>query len=493
MIVPVILSGGAGTRLWPVSRKLHPKPFIRLADGESLLQKALIRATALPGVPEVLIVTNQELYSKTKAEFHGVGGIGTIPISFILEPFGRNTAAAIAIVAAHTVQAYGEDISLLILPADHLVTDLAAFVRAVSLAEQLAKENNLVVFGCLPTAPEIGYGYIEADFGPSFRQDKTGGLAEQSFPVLRFTEKPSLERAATYVASGRYLWNTGMLCFRAGTLIEEMNLHAPEIFTTALKCFSASHHTKDGHISRMNLDAISFQQMPDISIDYAIMEKSARLAVVGCDIGWSDIGTWSAVSGLMEPDSSGNCIHGEILLHDASNCYIQAENRVIGAVGVNNLIVIDTPDALLVADKHHVQDVKHIVGKLKKNKHYACDTHQAVSRPWGKYTVLEEGHRFKIKRIMVNPGASLSLQMHYHRSEHWVVVSGAAKVINGEAEFLINVNESTFIPAGHKHRLENPGMVDLVIIEVQSGDYLSEDDIVRFEDQYGRGNNSQAI
>ena len=469
-IIPIILSGGVGARLWPVSRELHPKPFMRLADGQSLLQKAFARAAALPDVAEILTVTNRELYFKTEDDYREVN-LTHLPTSFILEPFGRNTAPAIATAAQVVSETHGPDAILLVLPADHLISKQAEFAAAVAQAVVLAKEGKLVTFGITPDAPETGFGYIEA----------------QGNHVKRFVEKPALEKAKEYLASGNYLWNAGMFCFRAGTVLEEMQIHQAEVLSSVRQCLQVSERAqKNNKAVQVELDASSFKQVSDISVDYALMERSNQVAVVACDIGWSDIGSWSAISDLVEVDEHGNGVIGEVFVHDSSNCYIQSHERVVSAVGVKNLIIIDTPDALLVVDRSRVQDVKQIVSQLKASAHDAYKLHREVHRPWGTYTVLEEGSRFKIKRIEVKPGASLSLQMHHHRSEHWIVVSGMAKVVNGEREFLVGTNESTFIPAGHKHRLVNPGVTDLVMIEVQSGEYLGEDDIVRFQDHYGR-------
>ena len=468
-LIPAILCGGAGSRLWPVSRELHPKPFIRLADGQSLLQKAFLRGATLPGVTEVLTVTNRELFFKTQDEFREVNK-AQLATSFILEPFGRNTAAAIAAAALHAVEAHGDDALLLVLAADHLIADQEAFANAVAQAAALAQKGKLVTFGIQPDAPETGYGYIEADGNQ----------------VLRFVEKPSLEKAREYVDSGRFLWNSGMFCFQAGTMLQAMQQHCPDILAATQLCMAQSRRAEGKDLVEPELDSTSFAQVPDNSIDYAVMEQSDQVAVVPCTIGWSDIGSWTALGDLSSADSEGNRINGEALLHDVSNCFIQSHNRVIGAVGVDNLIIVDTPDALLVADKSRAQDVKHLYQTLKTNGHDAHKHHLTVHRPWGTYTVLEEDPSFKIKRIEVKPGASLSLQMHHHRSEHWIVVSGMARVVNGDNELFVNTNESTYIPAGHKHRLENPGILNLVMIEVQSGQYLGEDDIVRFQDVYGR-------
>jgi mannose-1-phosphate guanylyltransferase/mannose-6-phosphate isomerase len=468
-LLPIILCGGAGSRLWPVSRESHPKPFIRLADGESMLQKAFLRAVALPGTTEILTVTNRDLFFKSEDDFREVNTTAR-PTSFILEPFGRNTAAAIATAALHTARVHGEQTVMLVLAADHLISDQAAFATAVEAAQKLALAGKVVTFGMNPETPETGYGYIEAD-GSS---------------VVRFVEKPSLERAREYVASGKFLWNSGMFCFTAATILSEMRQLCPDILDAVAACMARSPlaEGKDGAMVR--LDPPSFGAVPDMSFDCAVMEKCTKAAVVPCSIGWTDVGSWTALSDLSPPDNQGNRIEGEALLFDVKNCYLRGTGRMIGAVGIEDLIVIDTPDALLIAHKDRAQDVKQIFAELKARGHETYKVHRTVHRPWGTYAVIEEGPRFKIKRIEVKPGASLSLQMHHHRNEHWVVVSGIAKVVNGEQDFLVATNESTYIPAGHKHRLENPGMVPLVMIEVQSGEYLGEDDIVRFEDIYGR-------
>ncbi|WED41928.1 mannose-1-phosphate guanylyltransferase/mannose-6-phosphate isomerase [Legionella cardiaca] len=468
-LIPVILCGGAGSRLWPVSRELHPKPFIRLADGQSLLQKTFLRAASLDDVREILTVTNRELFFKTEDEFREIQR-SDLNLSFILEPFGRNTSAAVAAAALRVAEIYGNEALMLVLPADHLISEQNAFAHAVAKAKKLALGDYLVTFGIEPESPETGYGYIEAE----------------GSKVLRFVEKPSLEKAKEYLTTGRFLWNSGMFCFSAGTILKEMELYCPDILLTTKTCMELSRVASGKGFAQLELDAQTFNKVAEISIDYAVIEKSSKVAVVPCNIGWSDIGSWNALGDLAEADQKGNRVEGEALLHDVSNCYIRSQDRLVGAIGVDNLFIIDTPDALLIADKSRAQDVKNIYAQLKTQGHEAHKVHRTVHRPWGSYTVLEEGPRFKIKRIEVRPNASLSLQMHYHRSEHWIVVSGMAKVINGEKEMYINTNESTYIPAGHKHRLENPGVLPLVMIEVQSGEYMGEDDIVRFEDRYGR-------
>lgn len=468
-MIPVIISGGVGSRLWPVSREQHPKPFIRLGDGQSLIQKAFLRGVQLEAVKSVMTVTNRDLFFKTQQEYLEVSPENT-QFNYVLEPFGRNTAAAIAAAALEVERVNGPDEIMLVLAADHLITDQLGFQQAVAQAMTLARQGQLVTFGIQPSAPETGYGYIEAD----------------GHRVIRFVEKPSIDKAREYLESGQYLWNAGMFCFSAGVLLSQMQEHCPAILAATRQCLAASRHAQGDHTSQVELDSDLFARVPEDSIDYAVMEKSRCVAVVPCDIGWSDIGSWTALGDLTDSDSHGNRVQGQAMLHETLNCTIQSSNRLVGTVGVENLLIIDTPDALLVADRNKAQDVKHLFATLKSLGHETHKTHKTVHRPWGTYTVLEEGQGFKIKRIEVKPGGRLSLQMHKHRSEHWIVVSGVAKVINGESELTVNTNESTYIPAGHKHRLENLQSDMLVMIEVQSGGYLGEDDIVRFEDQYGR-------
>lgn len=480
-LVPVIICGGAGSRLWPVSRSAHPKPFIELPGGGNLIRKTYGRALALDGVSEVLTITNRDLYFKTLDEYSAQAPQFT-NLSFVLEPFGRNTAAAVALAAQEVARTHGPDAIMLVLPADHLIDNQAAFTDAVSTASKLAKEGWLVTFGVKPEYPETGYGYIQKD------NDNPLG---NGFKVKRFVEKPDLETAQGYLASGEYFWNSGMFCFRAGTLIEEMTLCAPDVSSAVDLCLAGSGTMTGNSHRSLHLESESFAKVPDISIDFALMERSSKVATVPCDIGWSDIGSWNAMSELSPVDEQGNRVEGEAIFHDACNNYVRSPRRLAALVGVEDLIIVDTPDALLVAHKDHAQDIKEITAQLKKSGHSAHLDHTTVCRPWGAYTTLEKDQRFKIKRIVVKPQASLSLQMHHHRSEHWIVVSGMARVVNNDREFLLNTNESTFIPAGHTHRLENPGIIDLVLIEVQSGDYLGEDDIVRFEDIYGRAENGK--
>ena len=471
-LIPTILCGGAGSRLWPVSREQHPKPFIRLGDGDSLLQKAFLRGVALPNVKSVLTVTNRELFFKIEDEYREASEQLKNPVdtNYILEPFGRNTAPAIAAACLEVAAEHGNEAILLVLAADHLISDQLSFESAVGKALDLAQKGKLVTFGIHPTAPETGYGYIESS----------------GHEVVRFVEKPGLDKASEYLESGNYLWNSGMFCFSVGTMLREMEEHCPEILEATRHCLDNARKTAGERLTQLTLSSEDFLSVPDDSIDYAVMEKTANAAVVACDIGWSDIGCWQALGNLTGPDGDNNRIQGDAVLHNSKNCTIQSESRVVGAVGIDNLIIIDTHDALLVADKKNSQEVKSIYTQLKAKGHEAHKLHRTAHRPWGTYTVLEEGPNFKIKRIEVKSGASLSLQMHHHRSEHWVVVSGTAQVVNGDQVLTLNVNESTFIPAEHKHRLENTNPEPLVMIEVQTGDYLGEDDIVRFDDVYGR-------
>lgn len=477
MIIPVILSGGAGTRLWPVSREDHPKPFMRLPDGQSLLLKTYLRAAALvPESGEIVTVTNREHYFESRDHFVEARLTGRRS-RFLLEPQGRNTAPAIAVAALTLAAEHGDDAVLVVMPADHLIQDLSGFKAATDHAVVLARQGYLVTYGILPSAPETGFGYIEV----GALLDELGGRE-----VLRFVEKPDGATAQQYLDSGRFLWNSGMFCFTASSLIRELQAHAPELLEQARICVALSPVQNNAGTLLQELHGESFAALPDISIDYAVMEYSEKVAVVPATFDWSDIGSWNALSQLVKPDAENNRAQGDAIFINSRNTYVQSQGRLVATVGVDDLIVVETADAVLVAHADNVQEVRQVARRLKLENHQAYRLHRTVSRPWGTYTVLEEGARFKIKRIVVKPGAALSLQMHHHRSEHWIVVQGMAKVINGTQSHLINSNESTFIPAGHRHRLENPGVMELVMIEVQSGEYLGEDDIVRFEDQYGR-------
>jgi len=446
---------------------------MKMAQGRSLLEMTYERARAIAGDGEVITVTNREYLFKTRDEY----GRDKAPCAFVLEPFGRNTAPAIALAALQARERFGADAVLVVLAADHLIADTAAFLNDVGVASDLARQGFLVTFGIPPSRPETGYGYIE--LGESL-------AGPQAFRARRFVEKPDLPKAREYLDSGRFLWNSGMFCFTAGAFLAALAECQGELLAHATACWEASVDRQNIDARILELDPDSFGQLRSVSVDIAVMESASNVAVVKASFDWSDVGSWDAVHEVSAPDANGNCVVGEAVLVDVSNTYIQSEGRLVAAVGIEGLVIVDTPDALLVSDRTRTQDVKKVVEQLKLRKHESALTHRTVVRPWGTYTVLEEGQGFKIKRIVVKPGASLSLQMHHHRSEHWVVVSGTAKVVNGEQEMLLRDNESTYIPAGHVHRLTNPGRVDLSIIEVQCGGYLGEDDIVRLQDSYGR-------
>lgn len=468
-VVPVILSGGAGSRLWPVSRELRPKPFLKLNDGQTLLQHAVQRAASLRDTTEVVTVTNRDLLFSTHDEYLSAN-LPTCRRSFLLEPEARNTAPAIAAATHYVSQSYGPDTVIAVFPADHCIEDEGAFSSAVQSAVEIAARGSIVTFGITPTHPETGFGYIEAD-------------GER---VVRFVEKPEIETAKQFLEDGRYLWNSGMFCFKADSMLQAMARHCPDVVEAAEASLSQGRTGSIDDCNYIELDADQFAQATSVSIDYAVMEKADDVSVVTADIGWNDVGSWNALAALTEPDADGNRTQGDVTTINTRNSYVHSEDRLVGTVGIDNLVVVDTADALLVADRGHVQDVKTLFEKLKSTGSEIHKLHRTVHRPWGTYTVLEEGERFKIKRVEVKPGGRLSLQMHHHRSEHWVVVRGTAKIVNGEDEMVLTTNQSTYIPCGNKHRLENPGVMRLVLIEVQSGDYLGEDDIVRFEDIYGR-------
>ncbi|CAB3803187.1 mannose-1-phosphate guanylyltransferase/mannose-6-phosphate isomerase [Pararobbsia alpina] len=475
-LIPVIICGGAGTRLWPVSREAFPKPLMRLADGESLLQKTFLRACRLTSVNEVLIVTNRETYFLAKDDCRETD-VDDIRLGFVLEPFARNTAAAIAAAALTVRERHGDNALMLVMPADHLITDLVPFDLAVHRAAEATQTGRIITFGIQPTRPETGFGYIEISAAVA-----SAPLHE----VCRFVEKPSVDVAEMYAHDGLHLWNSGMFCMRASTALTELAELAPLVANPVAQSFAEATRSEANDGYSVELDAVAFQRAENASIDYAVLERSSNLSVVPCEMGWSDVGSWQAISALTRPDTDGNRVQGTVSLHDVENCFIRGETRMIGALGVHDLIIVDTPDALLVAGSDRAEDVKKIVAQLELDGHQSCKLHRTVHRPWGTYTVLEEGDCFKIKRIVVKPSASLSLQMHHHRSEHWIVVSGCANVTCGETVSQLRANESSFISAGQKHRLTNPGVVDLVLIEVQCGEYLGEDDIVRFQDIYGR-------
>jgi len=460
-IVPVIMAGGSGTRLWPLSRAAHPKQFLRLHGEDTMLQATVKRLSGLD-IQSSITICNEEHRFFVAEQLREIDKLGSI----ILEPVGRNTAPAIAL-AALTVK---DDPLLLVLAADHVIQDEAAFNAAVVRAIPLAETGKLVTFGIVPSEPDTGYGYIKRgnDFGEGFTVDE-------------FVEKPSLEVAQGYISSGEYYWNSGMFLFRASSYIEELNKFRPDI----LEQCKASVMDVKADLDFLRINKETFESCPAESIDYAVMEKTSQAVVVSMD-GWSDIGSWSSLWDISEKDGDGNSTHGDVILHNTHNSYVKTDERLVAAIGVNDLVIVSTKDALMVAHKDSVQDVKIITANLKARSRREWELNHEVFRPWGKYDSIDSGDRYQVKRITVKPGAKLSVQMHHHRSEHWVVVSGTARVTNGESTFLLAENESTYIQAGIVHALENPGKVDLELIEVQTGLYLGEDDIVRFEDIYGR-------
>lgn len=476
-MIPVIISGGSGSRLWPVSRQSDPKPFLKLSDGKSLLQNTFLRAVNLDQhIASVVTVTNEKLHFRMQEEYQAVNSDG-IHCDFVLEPFGRNTAPAVLAAALFAAEHYGNDEILLVLPADHLISDQAAFSKSVAEAVAMAKEGYLVTFGINPEYPETGYGYIEAD------QEKPIG---KGYIVKRFVEKPNEALATEYVESGHYKWNSGMFCGMVKTFIDEFQIHSSKLSAQVKECISGSELSQlnDNKIIRLNPNL--FIQAENISVDYALFEKTNKVAVIPCSIGWSDIGSWLSIAQTIPKDSDGNAIIGESILHNTSDCLVYSTNRIIAGVDIHDLVIVDTPDAVLIANKNQTQDVKLIFERLKKMEHSASDLHKTVHRPWGTYTTLEEGPFYKIKRIEVKPGQALSNQSHLHRSEHWVVLDGEATVIHNDKVIKIGSNQSCYIPAEDKHRLMNASDSNLVIIEVQTGNYLGEDDIVRYDDLYGR-------
>ena len=476
MLIPVILSGGAGTRLWPVSREDHPKPFMQMPDGLTLLHKTLARACALPEVHRTLTVTNEQHYFHSRDLYREVSTSRPMQHDFLLEPQGRNTAPAIA-MAVHWALQQADDPVLLVLPADHLIENLDEFKASVAVAVSLARKGYLVTFGIGPTRPDTGFGYIEKGLTLS------GG-----FIAKKFVEKPDLQTAKAYLESGQYFWNAGMFCATARALIDAFQVNAPELAQAATDLAQRT----DWRDTPVRFRPEDFEALPAVSIDYAVMEKASNVAIVPATFDWSDIGNWDAISALTLKDAHGNRSQSqEALFVNSHNCYAHGRERVMALVGLEDVMVIDTPDALLVMHRNQVQQVKEAVATLKARAHPTHLTHNTVHRPWGTYTVLETAPGFKIKRIVVKPGAALSLQKHEHRSEHWVVISGEAMVTNGELETHIQANQSAYIPAGTLHRLHNPGQTDCVMIEVQVGGYVGEDDIIRFDDVYGRSSVGQ--
>ncbi|OXS29338.1 MAG: mannose-1-phosphate guanylyltransferase/mannose-6-phosphate isomerase [Desulfovibrio sp. MES5] len=465
-IAPVILCGGSGTRLWPLSRETYPKQFVDLGEGRTLFKDTLLRAHGTPASLEPVVVCNEDHRFYVTAALYECDVRATI----LLEPAPRNTAPAIAL-AAFALACDGTDPLMLVLPSDHAINDEDVFFKGVESAAALAEQGHIVTFGITPTSPETGFGYIEQ-----------GEILGDGYRVARFVEKPDAATARTMLDQGGFLWNSGMFLLRASVYLKELERFAPEIHAACRAAWD--RRTTDGAFCRP--DAAAFLASPSDSIDYAVMEQTDLTTVIPLTTGWSDLGSWEAFYQAEQGDDCGNVCHGDILTQDAENCYFNAQHRLLTAIGVRDLVVVETSDAVLVAPRERVQDVKAIVGRLRAAQRAECRQHPRVYRPWGSYETLVMDGRFQVKRILVNPGAELSLQMHHHRAEHWVVVSGTAEVTNGDETRLYSENQSTYIPVGTRHRLKNPGVIPLVLIEIQSGAYLGEDDIVRFADVYGR-------
>lgn len=465
-MIPVILSGGSGTRLWPLSRGQYPKQFLPLVSSHTMIQETVLRLTGLDGLNAPIAVCNED-HRFMMAE--QLWEIGVKPAAIILEPVGKNTAPAVAMAA---LTAASEEDVLLVLPADHVIADLAAFHKAVVQAQALAKQGFLVTFGIVPTEPETGYGYIKRD---TLQQGS-------AFNVAAFVEKPDAETAKHYLDSGDYYWNSGMFAFKAGTFLNELEKFNPEMLAICRQALNAAKVDLDF----VRLDKTLFSTCPADSIDYAVMEKTDKAVVIPLDADWNDVGSWSALWDVTDKDACGNAISGDVLTVDTHNSFIHAQNKLVAVIGADDLVVIETADAVMIAPKNRVQEVKEIVARLKERGRSEADVHRKAYRPWGHYDLVDSGERHQTKRIVVKPGGKLSLQRHHHRAEHWVVVKGTALVTKGDEKLLITENESTYIPLGIVHCLENPGVIPLEIVEVQSGSYLGEDDIVRFGDQYGR-------
>ncbi len=468
-LFPVILSGGSGTRLWPLSRSSLPKQLLALSGPRTMIQETVLRAQLPDAAPPILICNDDHRFLVAEQ----MQDIGLAPSAIVLEPEGRNTAPAAAVAALVAGESDPEAV-ILLLPSDHVVADAEAFRKAVAAAVHAAEAGNIVTFGMTPTAPETGYGYIER--GPAIE-----GL-DGAFKVQRFVEKPDAATAAGYLADGRYFWNSGMFVFRADIMLAELDLHAPGILPAVREAVAKSARDLDF----IRLDAASFAEAPNISIDYAVMEHTTRAALVPCSIGWNDVGSWSSLWEIQGQDESGNVLVGDVVAYDTKGSFVHSEKTLTALIGVRDLVVVATKDAILVSDKNRTQDVKAIVDRLKAADRSEPMEHTVVFRPWGSIEVVDRGDSFLVNHVMVKPGARVSLHMHHHRAEHWIVVQGTARVCCGEKAMILHENESTFIPLGEKHRLENPGKVPLRLIEVQSGPYLGADDIARFENVYGR-------
>lgn len=476
MIIPIILCGGSGTRLWPLSRKMYPKQLLALTGEDTLLQQTAYRLQSMAEVGAPLVICNEE-HRFLVAEQLREANIK--PEAIILEPVGRNTAPAVALAALYANRHLPEGALLLILPADHVIADIDAFTQGLTSAASHASEGALITFGIVPQGPETGYGYIRR--GESL---PTNDDTLPAFHIAEFVEKPDLETAQAYVDSGEYQWNSGMFLFRADSYLEELTSHQPTMANACKQAYEQAYEDLDF----LRIKKENFMACPSDSIDYAVMEKTDKGVVVPINPGWNDIGSWTALWEIAAHDDNGNVLKGDVLAHDTENSFIHAESRMVATVGLKDHIVVETADAVLVAAKDRVQDVKAIVNRLQRENRGEADLHRKVFRPWGSYESITMSDRFQVKLITVRPGSILSLQMHHHRAEHWVVVRGTARVTKGDKVIMVGENESTFIPLGVNHRLENPGVIPLELIEIQSGSYLGEDDIVRFEDNYGRVN-----
>jgi len=469
LIIPIILLGGSGTRLWPVSRKNHPKQFLNLTGDKTLLQSTLLRLITIDQLQSPIVICNERHRFTTAEQLAEIDKeLGDI----ILEPVGKNTAPAVAIGALRALQKH-DDALLLVLPSDHLIKDTTAFLNAIETASKLVQQQEkLVTFGVVPTKPETGYGYI--------KQGKL--IEEQVYHVANFVEKPDIATAQKYIKSGTYLWNSGIFLFKASSFLNELKRLEPEMLACCKQSLEKAQHDLDF----IRLDKEIFSTCPSDSIDYAVMEKTKDVVTIPLDAGWSDVGSWDALWEVEHKDENNNVLHGDVIINDSSNCLVRAENKLVSLVGINDVVVIETKDAVLVATKDKVQNVKTVVEQLRKENRSEADMHREAYRPWGKYDCIDKGYRFQVKRITVKPGESISLQRHFHRSEHWIIVSGMAEVTCDNKVFLCPENHSAYIPQGSVHRIVNPGKLPLKMIEVQTGSYLGEDDIVRLEDHYGR-------
>ena len=466
-LIPVILSGGAGTRLWPLSREMYPKQLLALTGIHTMLQDTALRLAGIPGAKAPIVVCN-DAHRFTVAE--QIRALQIQPSAILLEPVGRNTAPAVALAALKAIE-IDSGATLIVAPADHVIRDVRKFQQAADLAASFANEGKLVTFGIIAHAPETGYGYIRRGLseGPAYR-------------VAQFMEKPPLDVAQQFVTSGDYYWNSGMFVFKASRYLSELAAFAPDILSVA----TAAYEAAKADLDFVRIDKAEFTRCRSESIDYAVMEKTKDALVLPLDVGWSDVGSWSSLFDALPADPEGNVLQGDVVVFDTHDCYVHSTSRLVAAVGMDDHIIVETKDAVLVAPKERVQDVKELVAMLKKSGRSESSLHREVFRPWGSYDSIDNGERFQVKRLSVKPGGVLSLQMHHHRAEHWIVVEGTARITRNDEVFLLSENESTYIPVGATHRIENPGKVPLHIIEVQSGSYLGEDDIVRFEDNYGR-------